>query len=239
MTRKLIIILFACVATICSNGQKVAFCDCDSLYSKMAEPRLTGDLFVDKIKSPVSPYFIDDWLDGTILLSNSVTVKSKNLRYNGYIDRLIWLTKDFKQVKLDKEMVDGFSLQDIKTGETYHFRKIKIMEQFALDSAIVYAQVLYENHMSLFAYRKMALNNPGVTQSTQNIFDLFEKEPAYYFKFHDDKLAEVRHIKKRNITKLFPGKEEQVKNLLSAAKQHRVKTEEDLIKIAKLLDGMK
>jgi hypothetical protein len=73
----------------------------------------------------------------------------------------------------------------------------------------------------------------------RNAFKMFEKKPVYYFKLPDNTLHGLRRISRRNILKLLPGKEEQVDNLLFTAKQHRFRTEEDLIHIAGLLDGIK
>lgn len=239
MIRKWIFFIIASISAICSNGQGAALCKCDSLYAEISEPKLTGDPYLEKNAGSVSPYFMDDWNDGTILLSNAITVKSKNLRYNGYIDRLIRMTENYQQVKLDKEAVDGFCLRDKRSGGSYTFRKIKIKAEYAPDSAVVYAQLLFENKLSLYAYRQVVLAKTGEMQKKQNVFEIFEKKPVYYFKLPDNKLHGLRRISRRNILKLFPGNEEQVDNLLFTAKQHRFRTEEDLMHIAGLLDGIK
>jgi hypothetical protein len=68
---------------------------------------------------------------------------------------------------------------------------------------------------------------------------VYEKRTFYYFKFPDNKTSGFRRISKRNILKPFPEKKDQVINLLSAAKQHKFKTEEDLIQVAELLNRIK
>jgi hypothetical protein len=239
MTRELIILLVACTAYIHSNGQETALCRCDSLYGEIVEPKLTGDLFLEQKTGTVSPFYIDDWLDGTIQLSNDGTVKNKNLKYNGHIDRVIWQTMNLQQVKLDKESVEAFTLYDKVQHLSYVFQKITIKEELAADSINVYAQLLYKNNISLYAYRKVVLTRTNEEQKNRYITEVYEKRTFYYIKFPDNKTSGFRRISKRNILKLFPEKKDQVINLLSAAKQHKFKTEEDLIQVAELLNRIK
>lgn len=238
MIRKLIILIIACISAVYSNGQENASCKCDSLYGEITEPRLIGDLFLNREKGSVIQYFIYDWLDGNVFLSNNMTVKNKLLRYNGYFDRLIWLTRNFQQVKLDKESVDGFSLNDKVTGKSYSFGKIKIKEALSTDSAIVYAQLLYLNNLSLYAYRKVILTGIEEDKGNHTITDEFEKRTFYYFKSGNNTLKGFRHINKKNILKIFPDRKEQIANLLRTEKQRRYKTEEDLIRVTELLNKM-
>jgi hypothetical protein len=239
MVRKLLIMIIACMSFIYSSGQQNALCNCDSLDREITEPKLIGDVFLNQTTGTVSQYFMNEWLYGIIYLSNHMIVPNKILRYNGYLDRLIWLTDNYQHIKLDKESIDGFCLFDRYDDKSYYFQKIRIKEELSSDSTMVYAQLLCKGNISLFAYRKVVHSGTTEGQDYQYMIDEFEKKTFYYFKFPNNTSAGFRHISKRNIVKAFPGQKNQVLNLLRTGNQHSFKTEEDLIQIAELLNGTK
>jgi hypothetical protein len=240
MVRKIIICFITCIASFHLKGQETSFLSCDSLSSEIAEPKLTGDLLIYPRIGKGSQYFIEDWLNGSVLLSTNITVKNKQLRYNGLIDRLIWQRRNFQQVKLDKDLVIAFCLNDEASGKSYYFQKIKIKEDFALDSSDVYAQVLYSDKLSLFAYRKVVVSMTELDQIRGGglIIDVFENRTSYYFKLANKTLKGFRHINRRTILKIFPDKKAQVINLLKTSKQNTYRTENDLINITQLLNKL-
>jgi len=152
---------------------------------------------------------------------------------------LIWITDNYQQVKLDKESVDGFCLNEKYTNRSYCFEKIRIREELSADSALVYAQLLYKGNLSLYAYRKVVHTGATESQDRHYIIDEFEKKPGYYFKFADNHTAGFKRISKKNILKIFPGKKEEITDLFRSARQRQFKTEEDLIQVAALLNELK
>ena len=239
MARRLIILLIVSLSGFYSFGQESNPCVCDSLDPEITEPKLIGDLFVNQVTGTVSQYFIDEWLYGTVFLTNHLVVQNKLLKYNGFLDRVIWITDNYQQVKLDKESVDGFCLNEKYTHKSYCFQKIRIREELSSDSTLVYAQLLYKGNLSLYAYRKVIHAGTTESQDRHYIIDEFEKKDVYYFKFADNQTAGFKKINKKNILKVFPGKKEEIINLFRSARQRQFKTQEDLIEVAALLNGMK
>jgi hypothetical protein len=240
MVQKIIICFIACIASFHLKGQEASYFNCDSLYNEIAEPKLTGDLLIYPRIGKGSQYFIEDWLNGTVLLSTNITVKNKQLRYNGLIDRIVWQEKNFQQVKLDKELVVAFWLNDEVSGKSYYFQKIKIKEDFAPDSSDVYAQVLCSDKLTLFAYRKVVVSGsePDRMRGGGHFIDVLEKRTVYYFKLANKTSIGFSHINRRIILKIFPDKRAQVINLLKISKQHSYRTEYDLINITQILNKL-
>jgi hypothetical protein len=237
MARKLIILFITFLTLGNSQAQETKLCNCDNQTESITEPKLIGELFSPKKSIIGSQNFIDEWLDGVVLLSNNITVKNKLLRYNGFIDRVIWLVPGcLQQVKLDKESVDGFCLNANDTDQPLCFKKIKIKEELTADSVIVYAQELYNNRLSLYAYRKVEFSGREITNG-KYYTDKFSKVNIYFFKL-GNKTTGFKRFKKRDILKLFPGKKEQINNQFSTYKQRRFKSEQDLVRIAELLNGI-
>lgn len=237
MIRKTIIVQIALWISLFSSGQESSRFNCDSLFREIMEPKLIGDFFFNQFLSRGSQYFIDKWLEGTVLLSNNKEVKDKKLRYNGYIDRLIRVTDNFQQVKLDKESVIGFTLYDAAANRNYTFRKIKIREEFLPDPIEVYAQQLYQGNISLYARRQVKKTGTDQDPGNRYMIYKFEKRTTYFFCYAGEPSSGFRKINRRNVLNDFPDRKEQIKNLLRINKFRKINSEDDLIKIAELVSS--
>jgi hypothetical protein len=229
-------ILF-CWLMATATGQNPASCHCDSILEKLMEPRLTGENYIKPVPSSVSQFFTDDWLLGTIHLTNDLTVENQYFRYNGYIDHLIWMDVDFRQIRLDNDPIRSFCLADkYITGKSYCFEKIKIPKDLASDSMLVFAQVLYKNTLSLFVQRKVVLTGIEERKQDRIIVDSYEKRNIYYFKSGEKITDGFRKITKKSILNTFPGRKEDIIKLYRSGRQFRVRSEEDLIRFTARLN---
>jgi hypothetical protein len=220
-------------------GQNPSSCHCDSIVGKLMEPRLTGENYNKPIPSSVSQFFADDWLMGTIQLTNDLTVENQYFRYNGYIDHLIWMNDDYKQIRLDNGPIRSFCLADkYDPRKSYCFERIKISDETATDSVKVFAQVLYKNHLSLYVQRKVVLTGVEERKQDRFIIDSYEKRNIYFFKLGEQMKQGFRKISKTAVLKTFPERKDDVEKLIRSEKPSRIRTEEDLIKFAARLNGM-
>ena len=236
MNRKLIILALCCFMHHLSPCQRLNPCNCDSLLEKITEPALIGDIFVKPLPSTVSPYFYDNWLSGDILLSNNVIVQKQRLKYNGFIDRLIWMNDNYQMVKLDKASVAGFCLKDNVFPRLKDcFGKIKIKEEYLSDSTFVYAQILYSGDLSLYAYRKVVHFGTEEMKVYNIIVDAYEKRTTYYFKTGNHLTKGFMKIKKRILLDIFPERKEEIITYLRSGKS-KINNEGDLISLAEWLN---
>jgi hypothetical protein len=220
-------------------GQNPASCHCDSILGKLMEPRLTGENYNKPLPSSISQFFTDEWLLGTIHLTNNLTVENQYFKYNGYIGHLIWMNDDFKQIRLDNDPIRFFCLADkFITGKSYCFEKIKISNEPASDSVMVFAQVLYKNFLSLFVQRKVVLIGVEERKQDRFIIDSYEKRNIYFFKLGEHLTQGFRKIRKTSVLRTFPERKEDIEKLFRSEKPYRVRTEEDLIRFAARLNGM-
>ncbi len=235
MARKLILAVSICLISAQLYAQERIRCDCDSLYSSISAPKLTGEPYVQGINSSGSPFFINYWSPGTIFLNSGISLKCQNLKFDGYLDRLIWLNASNHLVKLDKETVDGFCLNDQLTRIQHIFRKIAINKE-NVAAGEVYAEELYAGKLKLYAVRRVNLNHTDELSKRQNVFEDFEKQSVYYFIIPDQKPLEFSRINKKIVLELFPGSKTVIQDILSAHAIHRISTEADLINVAALID---
>jgi hypothetical protein len=239
MALKISLTIILCWILGTALAQTPAFCQCDSLLEKIMEPRLTGDLYIKPVPSSISQFFMDDWVIGTIYLSNDRTITNVYLKYNGYIDRPIWMTDDFVQIRLDKEPIRSFCLTDrYVPGISYCFEKIKIPKELSSDSTKVFAQVLYKNLLSLLVERKVVLTGVEERKLDRFIIDSYEKRNIYFFRLGEQITEGFRKINKKNVLKTFPERKEDIEKLFRSEKPNRVRTEEDLIRFAARLNDM-
>jgi hypothetical protein len=229
-------LVLCCFISFLSSAQPKETCNCDSLLEEITEPALVGDIFVKPLPSTVSQYFIDDWLRGRIVLANGRIVEKKRLRYNGFLDRLIWMNEKYQMVKLDKEAVNGFCLYDNEFPlVNFCMEKIKIKEEFVPDSTIVYAQVLYRNNLSLYAYRKVVRYGVEEMKQYKIIADAYDKRTFYYFKTGNHTTKGFMKISRRNLLEILPGRKEGIISYLRSG-NYKIKTETDLIGLAEWLN---
>jgi hypothetical protein len=206
------------------------------LYSQISAPKLTGEVYIQEIKSSVSPCFINYWCPGKVFLENGGEVQCKNLKYDSYLDRLIWLNDNLLQVKLDKETIKGFCLDDKVTGR-HTFIKISPSNRSS-SNQFIFSEELFVNKLGLFAFRKAELIRTDELRKRQNVFEEFEKQTVYYFQLPDQKQLTFSHIRKKSILDLFPDKRSEIQKALTAHGIHRIVTEADLIRVAALIDSL-
>jgi len=176
-------------------------------------------------------------MNGEVYLGNNHTVKTKNLRYNGYFDQLVYLNSgNSQQIKIDKEQVERFCLYN--SVNSYCFKKIKIRKELSLtpDTITVYAQVLFESKISLYAHRNVEITGTVIDSKCNCYKDVYTNKYMYYFKTQNGKTIGFKRFKKKDIIKLFPDKKELILNKFRSTKQRRFRNESDLVNIATALN---
>jgi hypothetical protein len=225
-----------------SQSNELLFC-CDSSITQINEPKLVGELFLISRVGEGSQFFKDAWLLGDIYLNDQRIVKNKWLKYNGFQDELIWFeNKNRNQIKLDKDLIKGFSLKDLKelNGQTFNFSKIKIKKDFSVDSTIIFGQELFTGKISLFSYRRVILDIPKqISNDNRNYYiDVYKPSHLYFFRLFSGKTIGFKTIRKKVIMAIFPEKAESIKIALTEKKLRRFKTEAELIQLTEILNSI-
>lgn len=205
----------------------------DSIF----EPKLTGEAFTIKSGMIGRQFFNDEWADSDILLSTGEKVSNKLLKYNGYLDEVVWLTPEFfKQVKIDKFAIDEFVFKNY-FGKSIRFKRINIKQMFISDSTDIFAEIVIESNLSLYIFRKIGIAGTVNKDSKGGIysFDQLESAPVYYLKLTNNGYANLQRLNRRSLLHLFPEQKTAIKKLLSQNRQ-QLKTESDLVEIVNLLN---
>ena len=159
--------------------------------------------------------FYNDWSPGNIILENGTVIKNELLRYNAYLDELLWLRKsDFKQGVVNKQTVTGFTCINEENKEEIFFTKKRIKRWYLNDSSDVFLQVLVAGNVTLYSYRAVTYNS--------DIHDL-ENNEMYFISTNNG----LQRFKPNRVSflKLFTGEDKsKVKSIL---KNYRLKVADE------------
>ncbi len=215
------------------------YCWCDTIRDNPFEPELSGERFFWTRNIHGSIYFFSDFIYGDIKLSNGEWVYNKPLNYSGLFDKLIMLdTVTLKQIKLDKKFIREFRFNDPQKNMSWYFKKIKIKTDILMDSSEVFTQVLLEDKTSLFVYRKIEFSGYENENSRGGVIavDIYSPVPIYILRLSDGRIETYNKIKRAAITKSFPGREKDIKEIFRKNHIWKIKDEAALIDAISLLN---
>lgn len=218
------------------QGQGMGSKVCDVILDSIVQPNLMGDLFTTNDKGIGSQYFIEQWLNGDIYLSNNILVKNHYIRFNLYYNKLMWLTPtSHQQVVLDKEQVKGFCL-NTNYGKQHCFWRIPVKPDLSIDTILVYAEVIYQDSISLFVHRKVERSGYEVLKASAYSKDIYNVSTTYYFMMENGKTIGFKKFRKRAVAALFPDKKEEILIKFKELKQTSSHNESDIQLIARALN---
>jgi len=225
MKQKLLLPILTCLFSASLHGQI-------SIVDSVFEPKLRGKIYEMPTGYKGSQYYNDEWANADILLTNSEVACNKLLRYNGFIDELIWRnTANLMEVKLEKHFIDEFSLKNLG-GKTIRFKRIEAKLPMIADSVEIFVEVLAESQSSCYVYRKIIVKGydlKDIAGKTYISNDLVA-QPLYFLILPDKEVVVFRRINKRGILKAMPEKyrmpvkELLQKNHLSLRNEENLKT---------------
>jgi hypothetical protein len=176
--RNLFIFSLIVISSISFAQKGNPICDTTAYLDKMHEDKLLARIFVNPIISNNNQFF-NYWTNGVVELSNGNKVKNELLRYNTFIDELLWLRKaDYTTGIIYGSTVKSFVLYNDKNIPFATFKRIKLKNWYSLDSTYSYLQVLEEGKISLYVQRKV-VKIGNIDKSTS---ELVPKDQYYLLK---------------------------------------------------------
>lgn len=166
----------------------------------------------------VGSQYYYDWDYANVKMYTGEIAYNKRLRYNGLLNEMIWMMpEDNIQVKLDKSRIKEVYLLN------YHvlFRNMPIASENNYlksdNDSSIFAEVLLENKISMYAYRHVVSFSSEIHHSTNNeyVFDHITNGLVYYIKLPDQQsYIKIYKIKKKTLINLFPTRKSEVRKLL-------------------------
>jgi hypothetical protein len=201
----------------------------DSIYAA----KLTGDIFVEK-KCQGSPFVTPEWANSTIVLSTGDTIVGEKIKYNGYLDEVIWLNpSNFKKFKLDKPNINEFWIQP----DSYHSTHYKQISVPIPDNQKIFLETTYEGNLALYIYRKINRSGTTIERYEDIIYelDILTPKDIYFFKLPDGRWIQMNKLRLRYLLKYFPEHKKAITQL--AKKSHlNFSSEDQCIELTHLID---
>jgi hypothetical protein len=200
--------------------------------------RLSGEVFTSTLHASGSQYLFEEWSNGDVTLTTGAMVKGVSLRYNGYLDELIWLnTASNLQIMVDKSLVSMFTLQNPQNGELLNFRKISHRSWYANEASDIYAQVIYDGAFSLMAYRNIRKTGDTTLFTESGITVRATISPAheYFLITPENEVHLVRNFNRRTFMRMFPDHRAEIRMALRGI---RIQTDAERVVFISRLDEL-
>ncbi len=203
-----------------------------------AHARLSGEVYTFSLVANGSPYLWDAWAPGDVELVSGAVIVGQSLKYNGYLDELIWYnTSTGQQVMVEKRSVQGFSLSLTPHDNPLVFRKIPYRSWYGTPTSDIYAQVLYEGDLQLLAYRNIKKTGEQTIFTESGIAIQLSIGPAheYFLLGPAQQPMYLRKVNRRTLNRLFPGHRSEVRQAFRGVRIH---TDTDRVEVISRFDRL-
>ncbi|MDX9942604.1 MAG: hypothetical protein RBS53_10330 [Bacteroidales bacterium] len=202
------------------------------------QARLSGEVFSFGLHAEGSMYFPEDWNQGRVTLTSGEVVEVERLRYNGYLDQLIWLNPaNFQPIQIDKQMVHSFSLQVPYLPDSLYFENITFKRWYESNPINIYGQLMYRGNIRLLAHRRIFSEREVIEERGNALVARaqLKLESIYYILMPDNQAHEFKRLNRKTLYRLFP---EHSDALRDAFRQNnlRIRNENELIEAVKIID---
>ena len=238
--RAILVILLISV-TLALQAQDEKPCSCNNALDEAFEVTYKGQVYQGLQGIIGDEFFNSSYLKGNIYFEDGEVAEDVQLRYNGRIDGLLMLPPNSgREILLDKYFIREFWLKGYAGNAIINFKKIKIIKEQGDDSTEIFGQVLYQNKLSLYAYRRYVYKADKIEDVKNSVVSKASYGPSfiYYFQLPNHHTIGFKSFKKKDLYKLFPGDEELMKKLFKEKHQRKFQSEEDLIRITGILNSL-
>ncbi|MEE4176284.1 MAG: hypothetical protein V2I46_02120 [Bacteroides sp.] len=202
------------------------------------QARLSGEVFSFSLNSQGSMYLLQEWNPGRVTLTTGEVVEVKQLRYNGYLDQLIWLNPaNFQPIQIDKQMVRSFSLLVPYLEDSLYFENITFKRWYEPNPINIYAQMMYQGGIRLLVHRSIHTKREVIENRGNALVARaqLKPNPAYYILMPDNQAREVKRFNRKALYRLFPEHSQEIKDAFRSQRL-RIRNEDELIEAVKIID---
>ncbi len=157
MKKFLIALSFWFITGISFSQPSNCFGSSDKDYQARLQAGLIGFEYFNPVKDYAGEQYFSNWTFGEVFLDNGDIIRDITLRYDQYLDQLLWLRKtDYRTGILCKQGILGFNLYNpVSRNEILGTFIRMVIHLPGLDSTLAYVQVLTTGNISLYAFRNM------------------------------------------------------------------------------------
>jgi hypothetical protein len=200
-------------------------------------PRLTGEVYFREPEHIGEIFYNDKWTESTLLLSTGEEIGGEKIRYNGFLDAVIWLNmSSLSQYKLDKSYVNAFRFTNDSNLPIY-FKRIDISDSTDREPKEIYVEVAVEDNISLYIQRRIIKCPDEIVEKESGRYSIrvYESAPVYYIKLPTNRYLKMSKLRRKSFLNLFHRQKESVSDLIR--KNHiNLRSERGLIEAIELMN---
>ena len=209
-------------------------------YVLLPQYHLSGEIFQANMPTRGSPFFNEAWYRGDVLRASGHWVSDQLLRYNGFLDELLWLPSMVRpQVMLDRGQVKGFIMFTPGRRDTLIFEKIIVRPRFSSQERSIYAQKLYRGKSAVMLHHQIQEDGEYHKRTGRGVFimQVLKPAPVYYILLPDNQTLLLRKLNNRSFLRLFDEERRELRRSLRE-NRIRIRTNQDLVKAVRLMDQL-
>lgn len=182
--------------------------------------KISGKKYIYKLTNKGTQFYHSDWLPGTIIFEDGEIIEDVMIRYNSYIDELVYFNNNIKSLlTVDKYLIKEFTVRSPLYG-IQRFRKMHFENSPEKEK---YFNVLYEGEITLLArfatkekkisvYKdkygflrdsELIQTETFYTYTLDNGFKKFIPRRSSFLKMYKNNKSQVRQIMRRNRVNKF------------------------------------
>lgn len=196
------------------NEYKCRYC---ADYNKWMLLNLSGPLYINPVLGYKGERFFGNWMKGTLHFENGDSVLGANLRYEKYLDEVLFINDEYRTGVLPKQRISGFTLHG-DGEENFIFVKKKTKHSLETDSAFHFLQSLTRGKMELMVLRRVVKDDPYILLSAD-----------VYLIYHGERFYQI-DLKRKDLLRLPFVSRKEMKHMLRKDRSIDVKKEKGMMK---------
>lgn len=202
--RKIVIILNLIIAAGYTYAQKdLVNINSDEAYMNSMRAGVMGVEYINPVPGYKGNQYLGFWTKGEIILGNGERITDLNLRYERYLDELLWLRDDFIAGIIYKGSIDGFRLLYPTEYDTVIFIKKRIKLPFTADSTDCFLQNLEPGKNYLCVYRKVIKLKDTHELTDETRYYIFNHDQVEWIRLKRHDLLNVAFIDKMKMKSIL------------------------------------
>lgn len=206
--------------------------------SEFFQSPIIGRLYKAPRRGEGSPYLMERWWPGKIVLLSGDTIKNVLLKMDCYKNELIWMSDGKSIVAIDPNLITGFSLLPDNRLSERKFMKLNFKLPLISDTVVKYLEVLNEGPFNLYSFRKVDSYPQSVTGNAGGLFmmNAYDLVSSYYIQAKGQPVK-VIEFNKKSLIKAYPEFADKMKKLLKEKHYGSIKNEYQLIQAVQLVNA--
>ncbi len=182
-----------------------------------------------------SPYLVENWTSGYVVLTSNDTVVLKYMRFDCLKNELVWTKEGQIPISIDPDFIKEFGLKTNPNLTERRFERTTLKLPLITDTMVRFLEILVKGSLKLYALRNIAVDNELVPGRGLRYLPVYKPETVFYLQIGNLPMKRIK-IKKRSLTDAYPEYAEQIEQILHSKHYGQIRKEYQLVESVKLIN---